>query len=392
MDLLEDNIFDYVPYETILRVVDDLPIDDVVNLCQTNQLFSNICSDWKYWSTRALKDFGLPKKAFFVNNVTAVQRYDNIMELLSNPIDNFLNSVSKNNVMNVETLLNFVDPSIENNKAIIIATEKGYLDMVKLLLTDLRVNPSVDDNYALIEACRRGYAMIVKKLLSDKRVSPVNVNANPLTTAIDNNNPQIVKILLEDGRINPASLRNHNIIIASEKGYNEIVKLLLNDNRVNPSDRDNEAIILASTNGNVDAVKTLLMDNRVNPSVRNNEAIEIASFNGHLDIVEILLMDDRVKRVGVYKLLNPDLVTIASAEGKERLVSLLLNVAKLDPSIDDNLPLINAIDNNNFYISNLLLNNDSFKCYNYQIIKTMLIKKNWNGLVKILDNRCLSNN
>ena len=63
-------------------------------------------------------------------------------------------------------------PSDENNYAIGWASENGHFEIVKLLLSDYRVNPSADNNYAIKRASRNGHFEIVKLLLADKRVDP----------------------------------------------------------------------------------------------------------------------------------------------------------------------------------------------------------------------------
>ena len=52
------------------------------------------------------------------------------------------------------------------------AAKAGNLEVVKLLLTDNRVDPSDDDNLAIIWAASRGHHEVVKTLLADNRVDP----------------------------------------------------------------------------------------------------------------------------------------------------------------------------------------------------------------------------
>ena len=50
-----------------------------------------------------------------------------------------------------------IDPSIDDNFAIRIASENGHYKVVENLLQDPRVNPSVNRNNAIITACRLGH-------------------------------------------------------------------------------------------------------------------------------------------------------------------------------------------------------------------------------------------
>jgi hypothetical protein len=58
-----------------------------------------------------------------------------------------------------------VDPSSRNNYFVRLASSKGFAEIVKLLLTDPRVNPSVKDNEALFNAVRNGNIETVKVLM-----------------------------------------------------------------------------------------------------------------------------------------------------------------------------------------------------------------------------------
>ena len=51
------------------------------------------------------------------------------------------------------------------------ASRSGKFEMVKLLLSDKRVDPSSGNNYALNEASKEGHYNVVKLLLSDERVN-----------------------------------------------------------------------------------------------------------------------------------------------------------------------------------------------------------------------------
>jgi ankyrin repeat protein len=123
---------------------------------------------------------------------------------------------------------------------------------------------------------------------------------------------KVVRLLLSDKRVDPAVRNNYAIRWASDNGYLEVVRLLLNDKRVDPAAWDNWSIQWASSNGHLEVVRLLLSDNRVDPTDKNNLAILSASLNSHLDVVRLLLSDNRVRssldptRISEYeKLINP---------------------------------------------------------------------------------------
>lgn len=69
-------------------------------------------------------------------------------------------------------LKNGVDPSANDNEAIIEACQKHGYEIIELLLEDPRVDPSARDNEALITACVGRNFPVVRLLLKDIRVDP----------------------------------------------------------------------------------------------------------------------------------------------------------------------------------------------------------------------------
>jgi hypothetical protein len=57
-----------------------------------------------------------------------------------------------------------------------MASSCGHLEIVKLLLSDERVNPSVDDNYSIKFASRNGHLEVVKLLYKKVYLSLYNKN------------------------------------------------------------------------------------------------------------------------------------------------------------------------------------------------------------------------
>jgi len=186
-----------------------------------------------------------------------------------------------------------VSPSRTHNAAIRRAADKGHAAMVKLLMSDPRVNPADLDNYAIQSASVQGHADVVKLLLTDKRVDPNPGLISPFTLAMRENHLDVVKVLLEDSRVNPAE-GNFALGYASQYGFVEIVELLLNQPKVDPTSNDNFAIRMASQHGRTEVVKLLLEDGRADPSVDNNYPIRMAAENGHTKIVKLLLEDPKV--------------------------------------------------------------------------------------------------
>jgi ankyrin repeat protein len=184
-------------------------------------------------------------------------------------------------ILNLNKRLNVEYPDDDGTYSITVAVQKDNISMVKYLIEDAEVDVTVGDP-----------------------VSSINNNA-PIIIASEKGHLEIVKILLMNPNIDPSADDNLAIILASENGNTSVVKLLLTDKRVNPSACSDDAIIRAAGNGHVDIVKLLLQDKRVNPSAVNNQAIMSAYLNRHTNIVEILSHNSEVdvKTIENYNLL-----------------------------------------------------------------------------------------
>ncbi|KAJ3276180.1 hypothetical protein HDV01_005628 [Terramyces sp. JEL0728] len=187
---------------------------------------------------------------------------------------------------------NRVDPSMQNNKILNIACKRGLVQDVKLLLNDRRVNPSDNNNSCILEACKNGYAEIVRLLVAN-HVDPSCSDNLPLRVAVINNHDKVVRVLLEDLRVDPNTHSSQPLISACKQGNLEIVKLLL-ANGCDPSVNFNSGLFYASKYGYAQIVNELLQNPRVHPSDYKNVCLLSASQNGHSSVVQVLLKDGRV--------------------------------------------------------------------------------------------------
>jgi ankyrin repeat protein len=140
------------------------------------------------------------------------------------------------------------------------------LEVVQLLLSDLRVDPSAENDYAIKWASNNGHLEVVQLLLSDPRVDPSTNDNAAIRWASGNGHLEVVQLLLSDTRVNPSAMDNYAIQLASEKGHLEVVQLLLSDARVDPSANDNYAIQLASGIGHRYVIVALLNHSKVDPN------------------------------------------------------------------------------------------------------------------------------
>ena len=122
-------------------------------------------------------------------------------------------------------------------------------------------------SYAIIYACNKGYT-------------------------------EIVRMLLADERINPATMSNRALIRACRKGHRDIVTLLLNDKRIDLTACGNRALKSSCARGHLETVRILLKDERIDPSYDNNAALWTARDHHHYNTMELLMehMDDKASR------------------------------------------------------------------------------------------------
>lgn len=150
-----------------------------------------------------------------------------------------------------------IDPSVNNNEAIMIASENGHVDVVRALLENDKVNPSSSDYGALEAASRKGQVDVVRVLLADDRVDPSVRRPWALHEASRKGQVDVVRVLLEDGRVDPSVENNFPLVLASKHGHEDVVKILLEDPRIDPTVGFEDALYFANKFGHWNIEKIL---------------------------------------------------------------------------------------------------------------------------------------
>jgi len=109
-----------------------------------------------------------------------------------------------------------VDPSEDNNEAIIWASESGHHKTVQVLMGDERVNPAAKNNLALRLACSFGHTDVVKVLLRDARVDPTCLDNKTIKDALTYGHHDIAILLMLDGRVKDSEVDLPQIIIKND--------------------------------------------------------------------------------------------------------------------------------------------------------------------------------
>lgn len=121
--------------------------------------------------------------------------------MLTNPTTNekaFIYGYSLGHVPTVIRVLKRVNPAVNKNNAIIVASICNNDGVVKLLLKDQRVNPADQDNLAFIGACEYGAIEVVKLLLNDQRIDPIAQNNKAYELALKNGHNEVVELLIDN--------------------------------------------------------------------------------------------------------------------------------------------------------------------------------------------------
>ncbi|KAJ3016951.1 UNVERIFIED_CONTAM: hypothetical protein HDU68_011934 [Siphonaria sp. JEL0065] len=120
------------------------------------------------------------------------------------------------------------DPSSFTNHGLRIAAAHNFFEVVELLLTDKRVDPTALNNIALRASIKSGHVKVVEILLKDKRV---DASFEFLLLAGEKGHLEIVKLFLADFRMETTAARNYALAMAAERGRLEVVKEILADQK-----------------------------------------------------------------------------------------------------------------------------------------------------------------
>ncbi|KAJ3253176.1 hypothetical protein HK103_000817 [Boothiomyces macroporosus] len=238
-----------------------------------------------------------------------------LLELYSK-VDIFRYAITFNYVETVEFLLQYVNPSIDRNYALIHASQLNRHRIIRLMLDDERIDPAMDDCYAFRIAVDENNTETVKTFLNDPRIDPAAANNYAFKCSIEENKLDILKLLVEKG-VSPSVENNYGIFNSCSMGHTSIVEYLLSLD-VQPT---GDCIYEAATNGHFKVVE-LLLQKGLRPA---QDCLSSASFHGHSKIVELLLPfnDPSVD--------NQKALVYAIKSGSHSVVRILLKDPRISP-------------------------------------------------------------
>lgn len=266
--------------DEIYELIRGYDYESIMHFCQTNKYVANTCKTDR-------------KINLLVRNAERkyiTSKYKSISDALSK-------AINSRNMSLLNKLIELgINTGINNNEAIIQASTLGNKEAVVALLGSKHVDPSAQDNKALLSAIRNNYPEIVELLLQDERTDP----NEGLVLAISMNNIKMINLLLDFGADPSLSYTLPNtqqvtypIIEASKQCLTDVVELLLRDADVDPTINNNKALFYAAIKGCYTVVELLLNDPRVNPLDNNEAALQVSLANKHYDIAKLILNRDR---------------------------------------------------------------------------------------------------
>jgi len=198
----------------------------------------------------------------------------------------------------------------QNSKQLWAAAKDGKADELERCLNKHVIDPNYCDNFggtAIGIASCRGHVECVRILLADNRIDPTikaNLGQDAILSAAQSGRLEVLKLLIKDPRVDINSYnceRLTPLIDAAREGHVEVVKLLVDDPRtkVNWVSKSNlSALVAAAEQGHLEIVRMLLDHPEVDPNCCTNDGINAliyAAGEGHTEVVQLLLEDVRVK-------------------------------------------------------------------------------------------------
>ncbi|ORX49723.1 ankyrin [Piromyces finnis] len=230
----------------------------------------------------------------------------------------------------------FVEDKFSNN-AFYYATEKGYYDILKLLLQTCAVSESNKIDKKAFGGSDLLIATINNRVKIINLLLEMNVNIDetnrdgktPLTIACIKGNENLVDLFLQHGaNVNcKDNMEKTPLIYACEKGYSSIAQLLISYGaNVNEIDYKEETALFVSCEKGYYEIVQLLLDNGafVNEKggIFNYSPIIIACKNNKYEIIKLLIKYGA--NINDHDIEGKTVLIHAAILGLERIINLLL--------------------------------------------------------------------
>jgi len=231
----------------------------------------------------------------------------------------------------------------EGMTPLMVASRQGHGGLVRMLLCEWHAEATTSEQgkSPLLYATTFNQEKTVRVLLEHSHVG--NAGSAPLGQAIALGYIGVVKLLLSDPRVNPyVALPDgkSGLTIAASSGFSGIVDLLLSKNDLEVEDRGRMALSLALQKGYTDIARRLIDDQRVYTSLDNAQGLAILSsvvHSGDVDLLSKLIQNlDIASNSSVDKGKITPLV-LAVQTGHLHVVCSLLEYQNVDINAKDEL-------------------------------------------------------
>jgi len=234
-------------------------------------------------------------------------------------------AIHNGNVRIVRDIVKRSDPSVDDNRALQVASQLGHFEIVDILLQDGRVDPSSNNSRAVCLAAHGGHSGILTLLFADQRVDPAANNNEALRHACGMGRPECVEILLKQENVIPD---RDCADLASSKGHTAILNMIMTHT---PGVIGQQCLSIAISGDYVDIIK-MLMDSGIRP---NHDDLALAASRLNTEAVRLLLPQVKEPQPAFLQ---------AVARGCTDIMKLFLD-AGIDPSHDNNRALFLATRN-----------------------------------------------
>lgn len=132
---------------------------------------------------------------------------------------------------------------------------RGHIPFIKGLIRSGRLDPGMEQNALLAEACASGDLSLI--LFFIQHVDPGAFDQRVICSC-SRYSEEVVRVLLTDKRVDPTFQSHLPLFNAVSDGALGPIKALLSDNRINPAVGNYYAIVLAARFGKVDVLQYLI--------------------------------------------------------------------------------------------------------------------------------------
>jgi ankyrin repeat protein len=158
--------------------------------------------------------------------------------------------------------------NVDITQGLQLAVQHKHNEIAVMMLDyERRINNAEACSSVLVTAATHGNFALIPLLLATPAVDPTINDNEPIRMASMKGSFHAVRILLNDKRVDPTALHNSPIRWAAIEGHKDIVTLLLQDSRIDPTDKDNAALHMAVKNRHESVVLELLKSPKFSAAV-----------------------------------------------------------------------------------------------------------------------------